>query len=115
MIGQLPNDPSKSRLALARLEDDELAEASLAEVDGRASSGPSLADWSPEAAYTVAVVDRLGELISALIAAHGGKPPKVRPLPRPRTAFDRARWKRSQERHQSLVAEVNAAREKAKR
>lgn len=79
-------------------------------ADDDGDGAPPLATWSPEVQYLAAVFDRLGELIAATIAAANGKPPKVRPLPRPRTAFDRARARRALSRHESLVAEMEAAR-----
>lgn len=58
--------------------------------------------------------DRLSELIAAVIAAAGGKPPKPTPLPRPRTAVDRLRAQARRARHDSLVAEVTAAQQRWK-
>lgn len=116
LISQLPSDPSKSRLVAAQMEDDELADLALASEDkNQRSSGPSIETWSTEVAYLAAAVDRLGEMISAVIVSAGGKAPKVTPLPRPKTAFDRASYRRAQARHHSLVAEVNAARARARR
>lgn len=94
------------------MEDDEYAEEVLDEVERAPLSGPSLDDWSTEAAYLAAVVDRLGEVVAAIVGSAGGKPPKIKPLPRPRTAFDRARRRRQLRAVDSLVAEVKASQER---
>lgn len=91
------------------LEDDEWADQIVDRIP-ESSGGPSVEEWSQEAGYLALVVDRLGELLRAVVATGGGKPPKVRPLPRPRTAIDRAMTRRSRRRVESLVAEVEAGR-----
>lgn len=55
------------------------------------------------------VADRLGDVLSQLVANAGHKPPKVAPLPRPRTGVDRARARMEKQQHESLVAEAYAA------
>jgi hypothetical protein len=61
-------------------------------------------DWSPEMEVLVAAVDRLGEVVQAVIAAQGGKPPKIPPLGRPKTATDKLRDPRKQ--HQKILSKV---------
>lgn len=61
-------------------------------------------DWSPEMEILVAAVDRLGEVVQAVVAAQGGKPPKIPPLPRPKTATDKLRDPRKQ--HQKILSKV---------
>lgn len=61
-------------------------------------------DWSPELEALYLHVDRLGEVIQAVVAAQGGKPPKIRPMPRPRTAADELKDPRK--RHQQILAKV---------
>lgn len=46
-------------------------------------------DWSPLLEMLTVVADRQAELIQAIIASQGGKPPKIAPLPRPKTAMDK--------------------------
>lgn len=97
-------------------EDDEAADRIVA--DGKADAparSPSLHGWTPEVAHMAAVVDRLGEVIAGLVALSGGRPPKVKPVPRPVTAIDRARQRRSRARYGELVAEVQEAQERAKK
>jgi len=102
----------RTQLQLAMAEDDEAAEEYLTEHgDNEAgSSRPSLAVWSPEVEYLAAVVDRLGEVIQAVVSTvPKAKPPRIKPLPRPKTAFERARERRAWRRHAALVAEVEEA------
>lgn len=107
LIRQLPR---RSRLQLALAEDDEFADRMLDDgADDISSSAPSLGDWTPEVAYLASVVDRLGEVVSAVLSSSGRKPPKMKPLERPRTAFDRARRRRTRAGVDSLVAEVRQA------
>jgi hypothetical protein len=101
--------PASSRLIEAQLDDPEYA-AWVAEQPEGSPSGPRLSDWTPDVARLTDIYDRLGEVVAAVIASSGGKPPKMRPLPRPRTAVDRMRNLAAKSRHEALVAEVNAAR-----
>lgn len=102
---------SHYRWAIA--DDDEAAERALASGDEpTGSTAPPLEAFSPEVQYLAMGIDRIGELIAATIAAAGGKPPKVRPLPRPETAFDRAKRRKSLQRHHDLVAEVEQAQQR---
>lgn len=92
------------------LDDPEVAEelAARAERDGPPTP-PALADFNPEVAMLTIVADRLGDVLSQLVANAGHKPPKVAPLPRPRTGVDRARARMEKQQHESLVAEAYAA------
>lgn len=92
------------------IDDDEFADQILDQVDDEPSSSPALEDWSPDAPFLATMVDRMGEMVAAFIASKGGKSPTVKPTPRPKTALDRARSRRSVDRHLSLVAEVEEAR-----
>lgn len=106
-IAVLPQ--SHYRWAIA--DDDEAAERALASGDEPTGSpAPPLEAFSPEVQYLAMVVDRLGEVIQAVISTvPKAKVPKMRPLPRPETAFDRAKRRKSLQRHHDLVAEVEAA------
>lgn len=117
LIGQIPQDPSRSRLALARLKDEDLAEAV---VNRRGNGpeqdkypGPPLELWTPISSQLALVVDRVSELTNVLLGVHGGKPRYSKPIPRPKTAFDIVEARRSYARHRSLVEEVEEARRRA--
>ena len=93
------------------MEDDELAEQ-IVKSGKISSSSPSIENWSPSDNYLAMIGDRMGEIFSAIIATRGGKPPKVQPVSRPVTAYDRIRSRVAWEKHRSLVDEVNRARRK---
>ena len=110
---------SHYRWAIA--DDDEAAERALeAEEKARRegskpkpSPAPPLEAFSPEVQYLAMMVDRLGEVIQAVVSTvPKAKVPKMRPLPRPETALDRARRRKSLQRHHDLVAEVEEAQQR---
>lgn len=108
MIRQLP---SSSRKTEAMANDDELA-ASFADVPVK-DSGPRLSEYTPEVARLDVLVDRLSELIGVVIQVAGGRAPRVRPAKRPETALSRAEKRRTDQRIGALIAEVEAAQQRA--
>jgi hypothetical protein len=70
-----------------------------------------MAEYSPELEMLTNVFDRLGDLIQATIAAQGGKAPKVKPYPRPKTALDRVKEQRRLAKHRRIVARVLSPRD----
>lgn len=83
----------------ALADDDELVENSPEPKP----QPPKLTEFSAE---TAAIVDRLGDVISAVIAAGGGEPPAIPPYPRPVTAAERAKKRNRWRAHDALVARV---------
>lgn len=73
---------------------------------------PALEDWSPEVNEIVKLSDRVNELIAAVIASAGQRPPRVYPAPRPQTAYTRLEAEARTARHEDLVAEVQEAQER---
>lgn len=55
--------------------------------DAPEPKGPPLSEWSGVQDALMDVVDGLGQVREAVIAAGGGKPKDVRPAPRPETAL----------------------------
>ncbi|GAA1457001.1 hypothetical protein NE857_09135 [Nocardiopsis exhalans] len=98
--------PAHSRLAAEQAEDDDLADQVVAQGDLPAQAPPPVTDLTPEARRLDAVLDRLGEVLAAIIAAAGQTPPRIPPAPRPNTAFDRARKRASVHRHSDLLARI---------
>ncbi|HEX8632244.1 MAG TPA: hypothetical protein VF755_29145 [Catenuloplanes sp.] len=96
--------PRTSAYAEALADDEQLAEQLLDRPPG--PGRVPMSEFSPELEMLTNVFDRLGELIQAVTAAAGGKPPKVRPHPRPRTAMDRVRQRRSMAKHRTVVARM---------
>lgn len=103
--------PASSATVEAQLDDPEYA-AWAATQKPAPPTAPRLSEWSPDVARLTDIHDRLSELIAAVIASGGGKPPRPAALPRPRTEVDRLRAKARRSRHDSLVAEVQAAQER---
>lgn len=103
--------PSYSRLAAAMAEDEEAAEQLLAANGGQMPKPgpPPLTEYTPEVARLDNVVDRLGEVMGAVIGGAGGKPPKIKPAPRPVTALSRVR-DRIADAHHNAVVELVAER-----
>jgi hypothetical protein len=64
-------------------------------------------DWSPLMEAMAVQIDRLGDVVQAIIAAQGGKPPAIKPFPRPKTAADKLRDPRRQ--HQKVLSKVMIA------
>jgi hypothetical protein len=79
--------------------DEELAEQVINNPDPAPRGDPMrMREWSPELEILTAMADRLGDVIQAVIAAQGGKPPKIKPMPRPKTAVEKLRDPRRQHR-----------------
>lgn len=74
--------------AEASANDDELAERYVDEE--RQEYRPRISEWSPTEQLLAALFNRTGEVIAAVIAAAGGKPPHPPDWPAPVTAQDRA-------------------------
>lgn len=91
--------------------DDDLAE-SLGEQQAD-SRGPRLSEYTAEVARLDVLVDRLSELIGVVIQVAGGRAPRVRPAKRPETALSRAEKRRTDQRIGALIAEVEAAQQRA--
>lgn len=91
--------------------DDDLAE-SLNEQQAD-STGPRLSEYTAEVARLDVLADRLSELIGVVIQVAGGRAPMVRPAKRPETALSRAEKRRTDQRMGALIAEVEAAQQRA--
>lgn len=90
LLSRIDHLPRNSAYVEAVSLDEEVAQAAL---DRPAPKGNTvrMRDWSPMMEAIVAQVDRLGDVIQAVIAAQGGKPPQIAPFPRPKTAADKLR------------------------
>lgn len=108
LIRQLP---SSSRTTEAMANDDELADSLGPQTASYA--GPRVSEYTPEVARLDVLVDRVSELIAVSIQAAGGKAPRIRPAKRPETAFTRAQKRRTDQHIGSLIAEVEAAQQRA--
>lgn len=100
--------PRNSAYMEALSDDEEVAEEYLnrPKSDAPQTARPRISEWSSELEKLTDVVDRLGEVMQAVVASNGGKPPKIRPQPRPRTAVDKLREKKRYEHHKKVVSRV---------
>ena len=90
LLNLIDHLPRTSHFQEAMAQDDEIVDGLVDLPDGQPSP-PPLTEFSPEVELLAAVVDRLGDLGSTIIASNGGKPRNSRPWPRPVTAMDRHR------------------------
>lgn len=87
-------------------QDDEFAARLLDHGDEAVTAAVRQSEFSPEVEALHAVIDRLGEVITGLVALGGGRPGPVPAMPRPQTAIDRVREQRRRERHYDLVSRI---------
>lgn len=100
--------PRNSAYIEALSDDEEVAEQVLRAPENKRprGAGPRISEWSLEVEKMTDVIDRLGEVMVAVIASNGGKAPRVRPQQRPKTAIDRLRERKRYEHHKKTVARV---------
>lgn len=100
--------PRDSAYAEAQSLDEDLAKAMLAQPDPdpKTTSSFRMREHSPELEMLMRIFDRLGEVIQATVASQGGRPPKIKPLPRPLTALEVLRNKQRWTKHRSVVSRV---------
>lgn len=65
-----------------------------------------LSEFSPEVEALHAVIDRLGDVLVALVRLGNGRPAPIPPMRRPQTAVDRVREQRRIAEHRELVARI---------
>jgi hypothetical protein len=100
--------PRNSLTREAMVNDDEMV-AELVRADPKAVKPPKhprFAEWTPEVEALADVTDRLGDVVKGLTGLAGKRPRPIKPVPRPKTAFDRVETIIEQERHDKLVARL---------
>jgi len=85
-------------------QDEELARQASKNPDPPKAAVMRMRDWSPELEAIATAIDRIGEVVQAVIAVQGGKPPKISPFPRPKTATDKLNDPRNQ--HKKILSKV---------
>ncbi len=95
----------------AMADDDELAAYLIKREEknrDEAVKEPARAmrDFGPVVELLSVIADRQGELAQIMAAHKGAKPRRVKPQPRPKTAYARAKATRSRQHHQYTVARV---------
>lgn len=100
LLNLIDHLPPWSHYGAAVADDEDYASAALARE--AKPQPPSVAEWTPLVDAVNALVDRVGDLISATAAGRGGRiqiPRRDRPV----TAIDRVREQRSEQQRLSLV------------
>jgi hypothetical protein len=103
--------PSDSAYAEASAQDDELAEMMAARGDAP-TTGPRVTEFGPTNQLLTEILDRLGEVVAATVAASGGSV-KIRPSPRPETAADRYARRMQDAAYEYLLEQVEEAQQRA--
>lgn len=107
LIHQLPQ---ASRFNGAVANDPEHVEAIVKATEGQQTKyNPPLAEWKIENEQLATANDLLQNVIAAIVASSGAKPPKITSMPRPKTEFDAARERVKLSNHRKLVARVMRA------
>ncbi len=65
-----------------------------------------MVEYSVEVEMLSTLVDRMAEMIAAVVASRGVKPRHIPPAPRPVTAYERLRKEQRKSTHESLVARL---------
>ena len=113
LVGLLDHLPTNTHLQASLASDVEHAMMVL-EAQDRAEragvkpppSGPAMSTWSAEVDMLAKVVDAIHENTYAIGRSSGGKGSAPKPLPRPKTAFDSARFRLRQRAHDRLRRRV---------
>lgn len=105
LIHQLPQ---ASRFNAAVAMDPEHVEAIVQARAGDQQTAyhPPLAEWKTDNEQLATIADLLQNVIAAVVASSGATPPKIKPMPRPRSEFDAARERVKLSNHRKLVARV---------
>lgn len=92
----------------AMSEDEELAEflVKTEKRDAPAKVARSMRDFSAVVEVLSVVADRQAELAQIMAAHKGAKPRRVDPMPRPETAFQKVKRRKSRQHHSYTVARV---------
>lgn len=88
----------------ALAQDERLAEWWLSTHDDDEDRDPPLVGYGRLEQGIDAIRDDLHMLTATVVALAGGKAGRVQPVPRPKTAVDRARSRKPMELHRQLVA-----------
>jgi hypothetical protein len=92
----------------AMADDDELAEYMIKNEKRDDSRKPtrSMREFDPVVELLSVVADRQAELAQIMAAHKGAKPRRVDPMPRPKTAYMRARNRKTRQHHTFTVNRV---------
>lgn len=110
VVDRIEGLPRYSRLSEALAQDDELAANTpdSDDDDDPAPQHPRFTEWTPEAERLASVIDRLGDIISA-IASLAGSQTSIPLQPRPVGAAKRLRDEQSDTDYEDLLHDVAVA------
>ncbi|WP_435591126.1 hypothetical protein [Nocardia sp. bgisy118] len=108
--------PHGSQYRSALSMDRELAEqmvtaeeaANLYEDESARPAGPTPEGYTIDTYLLLSIIDALQGVQAAIIAAAGGDPPAIRPMPRPVTAADQVRDEHRDRSMQNLIDQFTA-------
>lgn len=106
LLNAIDGLPRHSGFVEALTSDDDWAEQVLAAGEPENLPARRMSEWSPVVEQLTNILDAVREQTAVAVAAAGGKPNKVKPSPRPKTALERVRKRRRTEQHRSLVARL---------
>ena len=86
--------------------DDEWAKQVLAKDPAEKPPKARMSDWSPEVERLTDLCDLVMEAIRTMAGLKGLKPGPPKPMPRPVTALERARRRKRERTHKSLVSRM---------
>lgn len=86
------------------LDEELAAEVARNPEQRKPSSSVPMREWSLQMEALATMIDRLGDVVQAVIAVQGGKPPAIKPFPRPKTASDKLNDPRRQ--HQKNLSKI---------
>lgn len=109
LVGYIQQLPADTRLNALLANDEEHLEAAIKAREKRAPNdsglgGPSMADWSQPVAMMADLIDAVNRNTEVTRAAAGGKPSRVQPYPRPRTAAERVSNRVRQAEHEQMAS-----------
>jgi hypothetical protein len=93
LLSRIDHLPRNSAYVEAVSLDEELAQQMAQAPEDKREKAPAvrMRDWSPLMEAMASQIDRLGDVVQAVIAAQGGRPPQIAPFPRPKTAWEKLR------------------------
>lgn len=106
LLNRIDGLPRNSAYGEALADDEEIAEQILDRPETVKAPAVRVRDYSPELEALITIQDRLGDVVQAVIAATGSKPPKIKPQPRPVTAVERIREKHRFKQHRRTLSLV---------
>lgn len=102
LLSVIDHLPRASHYVEALADDEDLARRT-ADTEPEAKPRARMSEWTAEREALADISDRLTDVIRAIVASTGNKPPNIPRSVRPVTAADRIRREHSKARHLSLV------------